>query len=71
MYLKQVKIKVIKFKNITGSKIKLIDLDLKHLDDMFEYSSDARLYEYLEFEPHKKSDDTKVYLKNLNTLILN
>ena len=65
MCLKQVKIRVIKFKNITGSKIKLIDLDLKHLDDMFEYSSDARLYEYLEFEPHKKSDDTKVYLKNL------
>ena len=61
---------MIKLKNISGPKIKLIDLDMKYLDDMFEYSSDSRIYEYLEFEAHKtKNDRTKLYCKKVNEKI--
>ena len=56
---------MIKLKNISGPKIKLIDLDMKYLDDMHEYSSDSRMYEYFEFEAHKTKNETKLYLKRL------
>ena len=54
---------MIKLKNITGKKLKLIDLDMKYLDDMYEYSSNPRMYEYFEFEAHKTKNETKSYLK--------
>jgi|TARA_Y100000992_G_scaffold270041_1_gene210149 perosamine synthetase len=56
---------MIKLKNITGKKLKLIDLDMKYLDDMYEYSSNPRMYEYFEFEAHKTKNETKSYLKKL------
>ena len=56
---------MIKLKNITGTKLKLIDLDMKYLDDMYEYSSNPKMYEYFEFEAHKTIDETKSYLKRL------
>ena len=56
---------MIKLKNITGNKLKLIDLDMKYLDDMYEYSSNPRMYEYFEFEAHKTKNETKSYLKKL------
>lgn len=65
MYLKHKTMKMIEFKNLIGAKVNLIDLDLKYLDDMFEYSSDKRLYEHLEFEPHNNKKDTEKYLINL------
>ncbi len=40
-------------------------ISMDGLDEMHEYSIDARLYEYLEYEPFKTIDDTKRYLKKL------
>ncbi|MDB0021094.1 GNAT family N-acetyltransferase [Candidatus Pseudothioglobus singularis] len=53
------------FDNIYGDKYNLVELDLKYLDDMFEYSSDDRLYEHFEFPPQKNYLNTKEYLENL------
>ena len=53
------------FDNIYGDKYNLVELDLKYLDDMFEYSSDDRLYEHFEFPPQKSYQNTKEYLENL------
>ena len=60
---------MIKLKNISGPKIKLIDLDMKYLDDMHEYSSDSRMYEYFEFEAHKTKNETKLYLKKFTIFL--
>lgn len=56
---------MIQFKNLSDSYIELITLDLAYLDDMFEYSSDPRLYEYFEFAPQKTIAETRIYLKDL------
>ena len=53
------------FDNIYGVKVNLIELSLDYLDDMFEYSSDERLYEYFEFIPQKNIESTREYLVNL------
>jgi [ribosomal protein S5]-alanine N-acetyltransferase len=53
------------FDNIYGDKFNLIELNLKYLNDMFEYSSDDRLYEHFEFPPQKSYQNTKEYLENL------
>ena len=55
----------IKFKNINGNNLNLIELSFDYLDDMFEYSSDDRLYEHFEFPPQKNYLNTKKYLENL------
>ena len=39
------------FREIYGKNLNLISLDKKYLDDMWEYSKDPRLYEFLEYEP--------------------
>ena len=53
------------FNDIDGDDIRLIKLSLDYLDDMWEYSSDHRMYEHFEFEPQKKLLDTKKYLNKL------
>ena len=53
------------FKNLSNEDIELISLDMKYLDDMFEYSSDPRLYDYFEFPPQKTIKETERYLKKL------
>lgn len=53
------------FNDIDGDDIRLIKLSLDYLDDMWEYSSDNRMYEHFEFGPQKKLSDTKKYLNQL------
>lgn len=53
------------FKDIDGENIGLIKLDIKYLNDMWEYSSNPRMYEHFEFGPQKKLSDTKAYLDRL------
>ena len=53
------------FDNIYGDNINLIELSLDYLDDMFEYSSDDKLYEYFEFIPQRDIENTREYLVNL------
>ena len=70
--------KINSFKDINGDLVSLIKLDIKYLNDMWEYSKDPKLYEHFEFGPQQKIADTKKYLNNLikksneeNFLILN
>jgi len=53
------------FKDVNGEIISLVELDVKYLTDMWEYSSDTRMYEHFEFQPQKKISDTKKYLNRL------
>jgi len=53
------------FENFHGDSFSLVELSLNHLDDMFEYSSNDRLYEHFEFPPQKNYQKTKEYLENL------
>ena len=53
------------FDNIYGERFNLVELSFDYLDDMFEYSSDDRLYEHFEFPPHKNYKKTRDYLENL------
>jgi len=53
------------FENYYGDNFTLVELSLDYLDDMFEYSSDDRLYEHFEFPPQKNYQKTKEYLENL------
>ena len=53
------------FEDIYGKEINLIKLDIKYLNDMWEYSSDARMYEHFEFGPQKSIMDCEKYLKRL------
>ena len=45
------------FNNIYGNKFNLIELSVDYLDDMFQYSSDDRLYEHFEFPPSENLED--------------
>jgi [ribosomal protein S5]-alanine N-acetyltransferase len=54
-----------KFPELDGKRVKLIHLDDKWLDDMFEYSSNPLLYKYFEFEPQKTFIESKNYLTRL------
>lgn len=53
------------FKNINGVGVNLIKLDMKYLDDMWEYSSDPKMYEHFEFNKFKNIDEQRDYLKKL------
>ena len=53
------------FKDINGENVSLIKLDIKYLNDMWEYSSNPKMYEHFEFGPQKKLSDTKTYLDRL------
>ena len=57
--------KINSFKDINGDLVSLIKLDIKYLNDMWEYSKDPKLYEHFEFGPQQKISDTKKYLNNL------
>lgn len=53
------------FADVFGSHIDLIKLDMKYLDDMWEYSRNPKMYEHFEFGPQKSISDTKNYLCKL------
>ena len=53
------------FDDIYGKEVNLIKLDEKYLSDMWEYSSDYRMYEHFEFGPQKSILETKEYLCSL------
>ena len=56
------------FDNLYGDRINLIDLidvGIRGLDDMYEYSCKPSFYKYLEYEPHKTKDETLAYLYKL------
>jgi len=50
---------------VYGDRVNLIALSMDYLDDMWEYSSDSRLYEHFEFGPQKSREETKKYLERL------
>ena len=43
------------FDDIYGKDVNLIKLDEKYLSDMWEYSSDYRMYEHFEFLRYKRN----------------
>tara|TARA_Y100000768_G_C23977783_1_gene684002 strand:- start:1193 stop:2677 length:1485 start_codon:yes stop_codon:yes gene_type:complete len=51
--------------NLCGIDLDLVKLDKKYLDDMWEYSSDPRLYKYFEFDCHQTKAETEKYYKQL------
>ena len=53
------------FEDIYGENLNLIELSLDYLNDMYEYSSDIRLYEFLEFVPQNNIESTREYLERL------
>ena len=53
------------FKDIYGKEVNLIKLDIKYLNDMWEYSSDPNMYEHFEFGPQKTIANLKKYLNRL------
>ena len=46
-------------------KVYFEKLSMDGLDEMHEYSTNKKLYEYLEYEPFKDKNDTSNYLQNL------
>ena len=46
-------------------KLYLTRISMDHLEDMYEYSQDDRLYRCFEYSPHQKLEDTRDYLKKL------
>ena len=52
-------------KNDVTRKIYFEELSMDGLDEMHEYSTNKKLYEYLEYEPFKNKDDTSRYLQSL------
>lgn len=56
-----------RFPELCGKRIKLCELSLSGLTDMYEYSKNPLLYKYLEFEPQKSIEETEVYLRKLLT----
>ena len=53
------------FNDIDGDDIRLIKLSLDYLDDMWEYSSDHRMYKHFEIATHKTIVDTQKFLSRL------
>ena len=53
-----------KIENLS-SEIYFEKLSINGLEEMHKYSTNPRLYEYLEFEPFKNIDDTKLYIEKL------
>ena len=59
-----------KFSNIlpkieSESVIYFEHFSMDGLEEMHQYSIDERLYEFFEFDPFKKIDDTKAYIKKI------
>ncbi len=55
-------------KSDPNRKIYFTRISMDGLNEMHEYSIDKRLYEYFEFEPFNKIEDTEKYLKRLMSL---
>ena len=53
------------FPELYGKRIRLSELSLSGLQDMYEYSKNRLLYKYFEFEPQKNRKETKEYLIKL------
>ena len=56
-----------KFPELSGKRIRLGELSLSGLEDMYEYSKNPLLYRYFEFDPQIKIEETKEYLRKLIT----
>lgn len=54
-----------KFPELSGERIRLIELDEGGLEDMHEYSKNPLLYKHLEHKPQKTIEDTRLYLREL------
>ena len=54
-----------KFPELYGKRVRLDELSLSGLADMYEYSKNPLLYKYFEFEPQKSVEETKAYLIEL------
>lgn len=53
------------FEDIYSNEFNLVKLDIKYLNDMWEYSSDSRMYEHFEFGPQRNIKDCEKYLSRL------
>ncbi len=54
-----------KFIELTGQRIRLINPTEDYLDDIHEYSIMPQFYDYLEYPPFKNIDETKSFLLKL------
>jgi [ribosomal protein S5]-alanine N-acetyltransferase len=57
--------KIKPFREIQNNQIKLISLNMKYINDMWEYSKQETLYEYFEYDCHKDKKETESYLRKL------
>ena len=54
-----------RFRDIASDRLALTELSESGLREMAEYSRDARLYEHLEFPPHRSFEETREYYEKL------
>ena len=57
--------RVLIFQDLNGKRINLIKISMDGLDDMHEYSTNKKFYEFLEYEHFKSIEETRLYLKKL------
>ena len=50
---------------LEGERIRLVELGMDALEDMFEYSKMPEFYAYMELPPHRNIEDTRKYLEKL------
>jgi len=53
------------FPELYGKRVRLGELSLSGLSEMYEYSKNPLLYKYFEFEPQKSIEETLEYLMKL------
>ena len=54
-----------KFKNLNGKRLQLLQIDKSILSDLHEYSTEPSFFEYLEFPIFKNIGETEKYLDKL------
>lgn len=55
----------IRFEELFGKRINLINLNSIYINDIHEYSTIPRFYKYLEFDYFKNIDETKLFFNKL------
>ena len=55
----------VKFENLYGKRIDLIEINMEGLTDMYEYSKNPSFYTYMEYSPHRSLQETRQYLEKL------
>lgn len=53
------------FSELTGKRVRLINISNEYLNDIHEYSIVPQFYEHLEYAPFKKVQDTEAFLERL------